>query len=71
LDFLLIKFYVVHKLLHRILSTKKSKLACNSKGTDELPEDGTQFPKHVGAISHPITGLERPRGFQEVEAPRF
>jgi len=21
--------------------------------------------------SHPITGLDRPRGFQEVEAPRF
>jgi hypothetical protein len=28
---------------------KKSKLACNSEGTDELPEDGTQLPKHVGA----------------------
>jgi hypothetical protein len=28
---------------------KKSKLACNSVGTDELPEDGTQLPKHVGA----------------------
>jgi hypothetical protein len=25
------------------------KLACNSEGTDELPEDGTQLPKHVGA----------------------
>jgi hypothetical protein len=24
-------------------------LACNSEGTDELPEDGTQSPKHVGA----------------------
>jgi hypothetical protein len=24
-------------------------LACNSEGTDELPEDGTQLPKHVGA----------------------
>jgi hypothetical protein len=25
------------------------KLVCNSEGTDELPEDGTQLPKHVGA----------------------
>jgi hypothetical protein len=25
----------------------KPKLACNSEGTDELPEDGTQLPKHV------------------------
>jgi hypothetical protein len=24
-------------------------LACNSEGTDELLEDGTQLPKHVGA----------------------
>jgi hypothetical protein len=23
-------------------------LACNSAGIDELPEDGTQLPKHVG-----------------------
>jgi hypothetical protein len=27
----------------------KPKLACHSEGTDELPEDGTQLPKHVGA----------------------
>jgi hypothetical protein len=27
----------------------KPKLTCNSEGTDELPEDGTQLPKHVGA----------------------
>jgi hypothetical protein len=27
---------------------QKPKLACNSEGTDELPEDGTQLPKHVG-----------------------
>jgi hypothetical protein len=27
----------------------KPKLACNSQGTDELPENGTQLPKHVGA----------------------
>jgi hypothetical protein len=27
----------------------KPKLACNSEGTDEIPEDGTQLPKHVGA----------------------
>jgi hypothetical protein len=25
------------------------KLACNSEGTDELPDDGTQLSKHVGA----------------------
>jgi hypothetical protein len=24
-------------------------LECNSQGTDELPEDETQLPKHVGA----------------------
>jgi hypothetical protein len=54
----LIKFYVVHTTQNFI--NKKSKLAYNSEGTDELPEDGTQFPKHVGAISHPITGLDRP-----------
>jgi hypothetical protein len=28
---------------------QKPKLSCNSEGTDELPEDGTQFPKRVGA----------------------
>jgi hypothetical protein len=28
---------------------QKSKLACNSEGTDELPNDGTQLPKHVEA----------------------
>jgi hypothetical protein len=28
---------------------KKFKLACNAEGTDELPEDGTHLPKHVGA----------------------
>jgi hypothetical protein len=27
----------------------KPKLASNSEGTDELPEDGTQLPKHIGA----------------------
>jgi len=26
---------------------------------------------HQVKLSNPITGLERPRGFQEVEAPRF
>jgi hypothetical protein len=28
------------------------------------------FPRNVGK-SNPITGLDRPRGFQEVEVPRF
>jgi hypothetical protein len=28
---------------------QKPKLVCNSEGTGELPEDGTQLPKHVGA----------------------
>jgi hypothetical protein len=28
---------------------QKLKLACNSEGRDELLEDGTQVPKHVGA----------------------
>jgi hypothetical protein len=28
---------------------QKSKLAYNSEGTDEAPEDGTQLPTHVGA----------------------
>jgi hypothetical protein len=35
-------------ILHRILSTK-TKLACNSAGTDELSEDGTLLPKNIGA----------------------
>jgi hypothetical protein len=26
----------------------KLKLACNSEVTDELPDDGTQLPKHAG-----------------------
>jgi hypothetical protein len=34
---------------HKVLSTQNPKLACNSEGTEELPEDGTQLPKHVGA----------------------
>jgi hypothetical protein len=41
--------YTHNHILHGILSTKKPKSACNSEGTDELPEDGTQLPKHVGA----------------------
>jgi hypothetical protein len=28
---------------------QKFKLTCNSYGTDELTEDGTQLQKHVGA----------------------
>jgi hypothetical protein len=28
---------------------QKPKLACNSEGTDQLPDGGTQLPKHVGA----------------------
>jgi hypothetical protein len=28
---------------------QKPKLACKSEGTEQLPEDGTQLPKHVGA----------------------
>jgi hypothetical protein len=28
---------------------KKPRLACNSEGKDELPEDGSHLPKHVGA----------------------
>jgi hypothetical protein len=28
----------------------KPKLACNSASIDEFPEDGTQLPKHVGAV---------------------
>jgi hypothetical protein len=27
----------------------RPKSACNSAGTEQLPEDGTQVPKHVGA----------------------
>jgi hypothetical protein len=27
----------------------RPKSACNSAGTEEFPEDGTQMPKHVGA----------------------
>jgi hypothetical protein len=28
---------------------QKPKLACNSECTDDLPEDGTQLPKHIRA----------------------
>jgi hypothetical protein len=38
---------LVDKLLHSISSTKTQ--IGNSEGRDELPEDGTQLPKHVGA----------------------
>jgi len=27
--------------------------------------------KHISSKSSPITGLDRPRGFQEVKVPRF
>jgi hypothetical protein len=27
----------------------RPKSACNAAGTEDLPEDGTQVPKHVGA----------------------
>jgi len=33
------------------------------------PEDGQYRPKYVK--SSPVTGLDRPRGFQEVKVPRF
>jgi hypothetical protein len=32
-----------------IICGGQPKLACNSEGTDELPDDGTQLPKQVGA----------------------
>jgi hypothetical protein len=31
------------------LKNQKPKSSCNSEGTDDLPEDGTHLPKHVGA----------------------
>jgi hypothetical protein len=34
---------------HTKLYQPKPKLACNSEGIDELPEDATQLPKHVAA----------------------
>jgi hypothetical protein len=48
---------LVDKILCRIHTTAyytelrkpKPQLACTSEGTDDLPVDGTYFPKHVGA----------------------
>jgi hypothetical protein len=42
-------WFCVPSELHAILGFWPIKLACNSEGTDEFPEDGTQLPKHVGA----------------------
>jgi len=44
-----------------------------------MPEDGLSTGQNMEhtcegkdkRYSNPITGLDRPRGFQEVEAPRF
>jgi hypothetical protein len=43
--------HIIHTQPHTTQSFiyQKSKLACNTEGTDELPEDCTQLPKHVGA----------------------
>jgi hypothetical protein len=52
--FWLIEFHVVCGCVYimwrpGVYPRKKPKLACNSEGTDELPEDGTQLLEHVGA----------------------
>jgi hypothetical protein len=39
----------MHQTLLVILSLCTLQLACSSEVTDELPVDGTQLPKHVGA----------------------
>jgi hypothetical protein len=36
-------------LVDEILKYKEIKMVCNSEGTDELPENGTQLPKHIEA----------------------
>jgi hypothetical protein len=36
-------------VVHRIVINHIPKSACNVTGTEELLEDGTQIPKHVGA----------------------
>jgi hypothetical protein len=57
--------------IHNILSTAPQ-LSISQKALGKLPEDVNVMPKHVGAKqSNPITGLDRPRGFQEVEAPGY
>jgi hypothetical protein len=45
------KYYIIYSQPHttRNFINQKPKLACNSEGTDELPDDGTQLPIHVGA----------------------
>ena len=47
---------------------------CNSV-QEECNGKRTQMSEDIGAIqvsySSPVTGLELPRGFQEVKAPRF
>jgi hypothetical protein len=55
--------------IHNILSIAPP-LSISQKALGTLPEDGNAMPKHVGGKSNPITGLDRPIGFQEVEAPR-
>jgi hypothetical protein len=43
--------HIIYTQLHitQNFIKQKPKLAYNSEGTDELPEDGTKLPKHVGA----------------------
>jgi hypothetical protein len=64
LDLWLIKFCVVRGCVRIALGCRtihtqprntqnfinhRPKSACNSAGTEQLPEDGTQLPKYVGA----------------------
>jgi hypothetical protein len=51
--------WICNKIINNTINTQprttqnfinhRPKSACNSAGTEELPEDGTQVPKHVGA----------------------
>jgi hypothetical protein len=41
--------HIIYTQPHTEFYQPKPKLACNSEGTDELHEDGTKLPKHVGA----------------------
>ena len=46
-------------------------IRCNS--TSSAPDDGRMYPKYfeLRIKSSHITGLDRPRGFQEIKVPRF
>jgi len=64
-------------LLYSILSCKKKAVPLQAWSGPEgfrklrFPDLTAQDGGRLSALSSPITGLEWPRGFQEVKVPRF